>query len=382
MVKILVVGQTPPPFGGQAVAIQLMLEGKYQQVKLFHVRMAFSREMDEIGNFRPGKLWHLLVVIANVFYARFRNGIPILFYPPAGPNRVPMYRDLVILLSTRWLFKQTVFQFHAAGISELYARLSLVERFLFRRAYFGADLAIRQSEFNPPDGEIMLAKKDVVVPCGIKDIYPEIVKGGRRNNSVPVLLFVGVHCESKGVLVVLDTCRILRDSGYIFKIRFMGKFESSEFKNTVEAFLDTNGLGEFVEFLGVRTGDTKWEAYREADIFLFPSFFESESFGLVVLEAMQFEIPVVATRWRGIPSMVEDGKSGFLVPIKDSQATAEKVALLLKSKALREKMGRRGREIYLDHFTIEKHWRSMEEAFLSMGHEDATESHLSMQKCN
>jgi glycosyltransferase involved in cell wall biosynthesis len=81
---------------------------------------------------------------------------------------------------------------------------------------------------------------------------------------------------------------------------------------------------------------------------------------------MQFEIPVVATRWRGIPSIVEDGKSGFLVPIKDSQALADKIALLLQDPALCEKMGKRGREIYLERFTLERFWRNIEEAFMSV----------------
>jgi len=89
--------------------------------------------------------------------------------------------------------------------------------------------------------------------------------------------------------------------------------------------------------------------------------------GRVILEAMHCELPIVATRWRGIPSMIEDGKSGFLVPINDSQELAEKIAILLKNPKKGQLMGKQGRQIYLEKFTAEKFWHNMEKAFISIG---------------
>jgi glycosyltransferase involved in cell wall biosynthesis len=285
---------------------------------------------------------------------------------PAGPNRIPMYRDFAILIFTRWLFKKIVFQFRASGISEIYQRLSLFEQILFRIAYFNVDLAIRLSELTPNDGTFIRAHKNVIVPNGLEDHFEKIGMPLKKNNLPSVLLFVGVLHESKGIMVLLEACRHLKDSGLTFKFRLMGKFESLTFRHRVEEFIKIKELSDYIEFLGVQTGNKKWEAYRNADIFVFPSYFHSETMPRVVLEAMSFEIPVVATRWRGVPSVVEDGKSGFLVPIKDSRALAEKIAMLLKDTSLRDFMGKRGREIYLEQFTAEKFWRNMEEAFLSV----------------
>lgn len=368
MAKVLTVGQTPPPFGGQAISIQNILRGKYRELKLFHVRMFFSKEMDEIGKFRFIKIIKLPIVILNIIYQRFRHNIHILHYPPGGPERLPMYRDLAILLTTRFLFKKTIFYFHAEGISELYKRLYPWEQFLYRRAYWAPDLAVKQSSFGPTDGEFLQAIKNVVISNGEQDRYPKFTKLHRQNRDrpAPVLLFVGVVRESKGVMELLQAVRILRDEGFIFKVEIMGKFESEEFQKKGQDFIAAHNLGGAVQFLGVRTDEAKWKTYAEADIMVFPSFFESESFGRVLIEAMQFELPVVATRWRGIPSIVEDGKSGFLVPIKDSQALAEKIAILLKDPTRREEMGKRGREIFLERFTIERFWRNIEEAFLSV----------------
>ena len=55
--RILVVGQTPPPYGGQAVMVQFLLDGKYHDIELVHVRMFFSRELKSTGTIKITKLW-------------------------------------------------------------------------------------------------------------------------------------------------------------------------------------------------------------------------------------------------------------------------------------------------------------------------------------
>lgn len=361
MIKVLVVGQTPPPFGGQAIMIQKLLEGQFKYVKLYQVRMAFSSDMDEIGRFRFGKIFHLLAVIIRIIWMRFRHSIDVLYYPPAGPNKVPMYRDFAILILTRWLFSRTVFHFHAGGISELIATLSLPERWLARLAYYHADCAIRLSTLNPEDGKKLLAKQDVTIKYGLEDNY---ITTSHKQNKVPKILFVAVLSPSKGVNVLLDACKLLKDNDFQFTLELMGRFHSAEFEKAVNEKVVSLGLASYVTFLGVKTGNDKWQTFSKADIFCFPSFFEAETFGLVVLEAMQFELPVVATRWRGIPSLVHENETGYLVPIKDAEAVAAKLRLLLEDEEKRKMMGKRGREIYLQEFTLEKWYERIEKVFL------------------
>ena len=70
MKKILVVGQTPPPYGGQANMIKYMLDGKYELIKMYHVRMSFTKAFTERGKFALQKVPHLFAVIWNVWIAR------------------------------------------------------------------------------------------------------------------------------------------------------------------------------------------------------------------------------------------------------------------------------------------------------------------------
>lgn len=361
MLKVLVVGQTPPPFGGQAAMIQMLLEGHYQSIKLYHVRMAFSKEMDEIGRVRLGKVFHLFAVIGRIWWNRFRHGIRVLYYPPAGPDRVPIYRDMVILLATRWLFTKVVFHFHAGGLTDILPRLTLPERILFRCAYSHPTCGIQLASGTPPDAERLEAERRVVIPYGLHDLYPSYVRS-RAANCPPRILFMGVLRASKGVMVLLEASRQLKSLGVPFSLELVGRFQSPAFEAEVRRFTSEAQLLEHVSFPGVRTGPDKWDCYARADLFCFPTYFESEGLSVVVLEAMMFALPVVATQWRGIPSLVREGETGHLVAVRDAKALADRMAKLLANAEERQRMGQRGREIFLQDFTAD-HWRSqMEDA--------------------
>ncbi|MBM4402397.1 MAG: glycosyltransferase family 4 protein [Candidatus Cloacimonetes bacterium] len=111
------------------------------------------------------------------------------------------------------------------------------------------------------------------------------------------------------------------------------------------------GLENKVEFLGYREDIP--EILAATDIFVLPSL--EEPFGRVLIEAMAMKVPVVASNVGGIPEIVDAGRSGFLIPPKDSQALAEKLLILLKNDKMREGFGSHGRKIVEEKFTLEKH---------------------------
>lgn len=359
---ILVVGQTPPPHGGQAIMIEKMLDGDYGPIQLHHVRMKFSKDMDEVGRFSLSKLTELARLIARIYYARVTCRAEVLYYPPAGPDRVPILRDIAILLSTRWLFKKTIFHFHAGSLTEAYAGLPAPVRPLFRAAYAHPDVAVRISELAPEDGKRLGARKEYVIPNGIEDAYPT-TPAAHKEEGVVDILFVGVLQESKGVMDLLRACEQLRRRGCSFRTHLMGRHKSASSKREILDFIQHHGLGEYIDFLGVCSGQEKWAAFARADILCFPSYFESETFGLVLVEAFSFGIPVVSTRWRGIPSIVEDGHTGFLVDIQDPDAVADCLERLILDPELRAEMGARGRQKYLQHYTIDRYRDRLRDVF-------------------
>lgn len=398
LVKVLVVGQTPPPWHGQAIMIDRLLRARFDRVRLYHVRMAFSDSIEEVGRFRIGKLFHLLGVIARIVYHRAAHGAKVLYYPPAGPNRVPLYRDVIILLSTRWMFRRTVLHFHAGGISQLYPRLSRPMQWLVRRALFSADAGVRISHGSPPDAEVLQARREYVVPNGIEDegvrvaeqkferSQPAIAVLGSNGNRTHLVtdsastavceaeplrvLFMGILRESKGLMVLIDACGHLAQRGVPFELQVVGKFQSQDFESAVQKRVAALGIEQKVTFRGALDKDAKWQAFAEANVFCLPTFYEAETFGIVLLEAMSLALPVVATRWRGIPEIVADGTTGFLVNTHDAEAVAERLEQLQGDPELRQQLGAAGREKFLSEFTAKKFWQRMEQVFLETADAD------------
>jgi glycosyltransferase involved in cell wall biosynthesis len=89
-----------------------------------------------------------------------------------------------------------------------------------------------------------------------------------------------------------------------------------------------------------------------ADLLLIPS--ENESFGLAALEAMACEVPVVANRVGGLPEVIGDGETGYLVPLGDIKAMAERSIRVLSDTSHRKEMGARGREWAVSQFNTDR----------------------------
>ncbi len=115
-----------------------------------------------------------------------------------------------------------------------------------------------------------------------------------------------------------------------------------------------------VRFIGHLGDDTTIlvKMYTRADVFVAPSVWD-EPLGLVILEAMATETPVVVTRKGGIPLAVKDGKNGYFVKPRNAKDIAEKVNLLLSNDEIRRKMGVNARKIAVEKFS----WKIIAERF-------------------
>ncbi len=119
------------------------------------------------------------------------------------------------------------------------------------------------------------------------------------------------------------------------------------------------GVQQKVHFLGKR--DNIEELIGVSDLLLLPS--ETESFGLVALEAMACAVPVVVSKVGGLPEVVTDGQEGYLVERSDVEKMAERSLSILSNDQLRGDMGRRGRETAKARFCSDKIIRQYEDYY-------------------
>lgn len=200
-------------------------------------------------------------------------------------------------------------------------------------------------------------KVKVIYNCIDPDLYnPNVDRNALRQElnigiDIALIGFIGrVHPE-KGIEYLI---RAVREVVKIVpEVRFLivgdaalGKEEYQKRMRDLSAEL---GLADKILFLGYRKEVVKIIA--ALDILVLPSL--REPFGLVSLEAMAMKKPVVATNTGGSPEVVIDGKTGLLVPPRDSGALFSAIIRLLKDKELARKMGAAGRERATSFFSSE-----------------------------
>jgi colanic acid/amylovoran biosynthesis glycosyltransferase len=129
-------------------------------------------------------------------------------------------------------------------------------------------------------------------------------------------------------------------------------------KKDLQDLINRLDVNEKIKILGFQLQEEIVELFNDADIFLAPSVTskdgDMEGIPVVIMEAMARGLPILSTRHSGIPELVEDGKSGFLVPERDPDALAEKLAYLVQHQDLWPRMGRAGRDFIERHHDIEK----------------------------
>jgi glycosyltransferase involved in cell wall biosynthesis len=122
---------------------------------------------------------------------------------------------------------------------------------------------------------------------------------------------------------------------------------AARMRSDLERLAEAFGLADRVHFLGYRFDIPAVMA--ALDLFVLPARYKS--FGLVLLEAMASEVPVVATAAGGVPEVVEDGQTGYLVPPLDPPTLATVLLSVLTNKEASVRMGRRGRQRVEQLFT-------------------------------
>ena len=151
----------------------------------------------------------------------------------------------------------------------------------------------------------------------------------------------------------------------VYKLIFLGDVDvfsrmiASTFEMAKTAFEICLGLtGVLTLWLGIMKIGERGGA---VDILALPSFMEGMPY--VILEAMAFSLPVIASRVNGIPEAVQDGETAILTPPGDTDALRAALTELMNDASRRQRMGRLGRERFEALFTLQDHIRTMEASY-------------------
>ncbi|WP_332456895.1 glycosyltransferase family 4 protein [Petrimonas sp.] len=355
MRRILFILHTPPPVHGSSVVGKTIKDSSIinEAFECHYINLSTSRLVEEIGKKHFIKIGRYFRIVVQVLWQMLTHK-PNLCYIAITAKGPAFYKDSLIVYIVKLFSVHIVYHFHNKGVS--HRQNKVLDNLLYRKVFKNSH-AILLSKYLYPDVEKYFTRKQVYYcPNGIPktDISHSDNFGQIEIKNLPVkILFLSNLIKSKGVFVLLEACKILMEKGTTFYCTYVGgegDVSTQHFNKKVKQL----ELTDHVFFVGRKYGQEKEKYFLEADIFVFPTFYNYECFPLVLLEAMQHRLPTISTFEGGITEIVEDGKTGFLVPQKDVETLAEKLEILIKDPVLRKQMGESGRKKYEKEFTLSK----------------------------
>jgi glycosyltransferase involved in cell wall biosynthesis len=347
--NILFILHFPPPVHGSSVIGLQIKESRVinSDFDTRYINLGTSKTIDEIQKFAFGKIFKyfsiLIKVLQNLIFHR-----PDLCYLAITAEGNPFYKDALIVLMVKLFRIKIVYHLHNKGVSN--SQHKFLDNLFYRFVFKNTGIILLSRHLYSDIQKYVPLNNVYYCPNGTKSI--ENIEHNERSNDLIEILFLSNMIESKGVYVLLDACRILKEKNIPFHCTFVGGkgdiSESQFLKRLIDA-----GLEDDVIYVGRKLGAEKNKYLAKANIFVFPTFYEKETFGLVNLEAMQYELPIISTNEGGIPDVVKDGETGYLVPQRDSIALAIKLESLIRDQTLRETMGKNGKIRYEQNFTLQ-----------------------------
>jgi len=189
--------------------------------------------------------------------------------------------------------------------------------------------------------------------------------GDQRHGAVIKIVCVARFEPVKGLDCLIDACQLLRKRGINFECQLLGE---GLLRPAMEAKITRYQLDKEVILIGACSQEEVLLALTHADIAVLATVQtqqgECEGIPNVLKEAMAVGLPVVASDIGGIPELVENGKSGILVPPGDPVALSDALAILADSEQLRKQMGCNGRDKVVKDFNLQSSTRQRASLFL------------------
>ena len=357
---LLFITPLPPPVHGSAMVSQYIRDSHLVQGEFDcdFVNLSTSRRMDEIGKGGVKKLLRFVGAYFAVFFKLLTHRYD-LCYLAITCHGMGFLKDAPFVLLCKLFGRKVVIHQHNKGMSNCVDRWPF--RWLLPLVYKNTKV-ILLSWYLYPDIEKVVKKEQILIcpngipPLAIDNAQLIVDNDSGENSKLSTLnkvrlLFLSNLIPSKGVYVLLDACKVLKEKDLQFVCDFVGG-ESKEIDRTIfETAVKGRGLEGIVLYQGPKYGEEKEAYWQNADIFVQPTF--EDCFPLTIVEAMQHGKPVVSTDEGAVPDLVKDGENGFVCERKDSLSLAVALEKLIKDSHLRRRMGERGYQRYKEHYTLE-----------------------------
>jgi glycosyltransferase involved in cell wall biosynthesis len=363
--SVLIIGPTPPPFHGVAVAVQTLVQSRLvERFDVSHLDLADRRGIQHVN--KPDLhdvalfLRQWLALASMLFRA-----CPSLTYLVLSQSTIGFLRDSLLIWPASLRGSHIVLHLHGGNIRDWF-----LGRSWFMRAYVRAVLSratriivLGDSLKSQFDGLVDI-RRIAVVPNGI-DWKDSAASARVACTSVRYrILHLSTLSHLKGALVLIEAIASVVTHRKDLEFVFAGPWSHPEDKQWADQFIVQQGIGQYIRFTGQVEGDQKQALFESSDIFVFPGV-QQEGQPLVVIEAMAAGLPVIFTDRGCLRDTVIDGKTGVEAPINDPHRLADCILWLLDHPEDMKAMGRQARQRYESLYTKKHHVENMIAVFTS-----------------
>lgn len=349
--KILFILHVPPPVHGSSMMGGYVKESTIinKAFDATYINLGTSKSIDEIGKKPLSKIVNYLKIILKTLKCLMRQK-PDLAYLAITAKGIGFYKDFVVALLIKSFGVPLVLHFHNKGVKDNQDKT--IDNILYKIVFKNTHVILLSKHLYSDVQKYVPTANVFYCPNGIPIIDNDEASNIETNN-IPSLLFLSNLIASKGVYVLLDALYLLKNKKIKFKCNFVGgegDVSSAQFNKRINEL----NIQDSVFYLGKKYEKAKIEIYKNSSVFVFPTFYHNETFGLVNIEAMMFGLPVISTNEGGIPDIVVDNETGFIVKKNNVEQLAEKIEFLLLNPKVAKQMGERGKTRFLNKFTLDK----------------------------
>jgi glycosyltransferase involved in cell wall biosynthesis len=194
---------------------------------------------------------------------------------------------------------------------------------------------------NPYAKQVVEKKTNAMIYDICNPIPDELFKLKNEKNENR-MLYIGVISKRKNLFTLIKSLLLVKNEVKDFKLIIAGKINDKEYFDETINYIKKNNLTENIQYLGKITEEQKYQEFSKMSFLVLPSL--QETAPLIISEAFATGKPVIASNICGIPYMIEDDKTGFLINPRDEKDIASKIIYLMENSEITHSMGINGRK--------------------------------------